>query len=132
MPDRPQLAPLVGGAHALGRIFNHVQMIPASDIHDGIHLARHARVVNHANGPRPLRNGRFNQRLVNILGIRPDIHEHRHRAAQNEGVCGGHKCIGGHDDLVSGSAVNQQGGHFQGGGSGMDEKRFFGACALYE
>ena len=110
--------------------------------------------MNHANGAGAVRDGRFYQRLVNILRIRPDIHKYRLRSPQHKSVRRGHErigrhdhlisrlnitkesrhlqcmCIGRHDNLVARAAVDQQGRHLQRGGSGMNQQNLSGAGAF--
>ncbi len=86
--------------------------------------------MNHANGAGAVRDGRFYQRLVNILRIRPDIHEYGNAAAQHKRVRRGDERIGRHDNLVARAAVDQQGRHLQCGGSGMNQQNLSGAGAF--
>ena len=132
MADGTESAPPVTGTYALGGVFNHVQMVPPGNLHNRIHLARHARIMNYADGAGAVRDSRFNQRLVNILRIRPDVHEHRNAAAQHKRVRRGDERIGRHDNLVAGAAVDQQGGHLQSRGTGMNQQGLPGPGALHE
>ena len=72
------------------------------------------------------------QPLVEVERVGPDVHEHRHRAAQHEGVGGGNEGEGRHDHLVPGLEVAQDRRHLQRGGAGMREQRAFRAEVLLE
>ena len=130
MADRAEPTPSVAGTDALGGVFNHIQAVPLGNFHDCIHFTSHTRVMNHANGAGAVRDGRFYQRLVNILRIRPDIHEYGNAAAQHKRVRRGDERIGRHDNLVAWAAVDQQGRHLQCGGSGMNQQNLSGAGAF--
>ena len=47
------------------------------DVHNGVHLAGHTGIMHRNDGFRLLRDGILDQCLVNVHGIRADIHEHR-------------------------------------------------------
>ena len=68
--------PLVAGHDALCRILHHLQPMPASDRHDGIHLARNTCIVHRHDRPGARVNGRFNQTLIKIQRVLTDIHKH--------------------------------------------------------
>ena len=55
------------------------------------------------------RDQRFQLALVQVEGIRADIHEDRPGAAQDEGIDRGNKGEGGDDDLIAGLDVQQEG-----------------------
>ena len=93
--------PLVGTHDSLCRILYHLQMMPPCNIHDHIHLTGNSRIMNHCYGLCFLRNGRLDQRLVNIHGIRPDIYKHRRGPPQYKSVCRGNKGIRGHDHFIA-------------------------------
>ena len=126
---RPQVAyaterpPLVAGHDALRRVLHHLQPMPASNRHDGIHLARDTRVVHRHDRPGARGNGRFDQALIKIQRILANIHKHRHAAAQHKSIGGGNKGKRRHDNFVARLDIQQQGRHLQGGGTGMGQKR---------
>ena len=128
VPYGAQSLSLVRGHDSLGRVLYHCQVMPLCDLHDGIHLAGHARIVHGHNGFRPLCHRSLYELLVHIHGIRPDIHEHGHSPPQHKGVRRGHKGIGRHDDLVPGAdLIHQKGSQLRGMGAGGGQQAFRGA-----
>jgi hypothetical protein len=69
--------------------------------------------VHGHDGPRARRDERFQEPLVQIQRVGPDIGEYGARAAQNEGVDGGNRRERRDDYLVAGH-IEQQRRQFQG------------------
>ena len=84
------------------------------NLHDDVHLAAHAGVVDWNDGSRPLGDRRFDQALVHVERVRPDIDEDRGRAPQDEGVCGRYERERRHDHFVA-RLHQQHGSHFERG-----------------
>ena len=115
-------APLVATHHALGGIFDDGQMVGLGNSQDRVHFTGHPCVMHGDNGPGPGSDGRFNQGLIQIIGVGPDVYEDWYSSTQGKGVGRGDEGVGGHDDLISRSNVEQQGRHLQGSGAGVGEE----------
>ena len=74
-------------------------------IEDCVHLAADTCVVHRCNGTSARRNRLFDQRLVHIDGVWPHIDKNRYAAAQHKGIGRADKCVGRHDDLVTGCNI---------------------------
>ena len=75
--------------------------VPARDRHEAAQIARHADLMHTQDGARARRDGRFDQRRVDIEGRGIDIDEDRHRAAVADGVGGRDEGVADRDDLVA-------------------------------
>lgn len=98
------------------------------DIHDGIHLAGDAGVMNRNDSSCLFGDGVLDFGLVDIHGIRADIHKNGGGTAQNKGVGGGYKSIGRHDHFISRLNICQKRGHLRrmGAGGGQESLRCAG------
>jgi len=101
-------------------------------VHNALHIATHSGIMHRHDDPGARRDGGFDEVFVNIHGVGADVNKDRQGAAQHKGVDGGDEGEAGHDELVAGLQVAEQGRHFQGGGAGMGEQRFFGAAVLLQ
>ena len=133
VPYGPQGPALIGGHDSLGRVLNHRQPMPVRDLHDRVHLAGHAGIVDGHDGPGPLRHRSLYELFVQIHGIRPDVHEHRDGSPQHESVRGGHEGEGRHDDLIPGlNPGEQQRRQLRGMGAGSGQQAFRRAGLLLD
>ncbi|MNP49829.1 hypothetical protein D3C76_1440420 [compost metagenome] len=107
MTDSAQRAAFVGGHHPLRGIFHHIQVVLFRQRHDGVHLARHAGIVYRHDGAGLVGDRRFNQRLVDVHGVRTDIHEDDFRSTQHEGVSGRDKGVARHDHFIARTDIQQ-------------------------
>jgi hypothetical protein len=78
------------------------------------------------------RDGVLDQSLVEVERVFADIDEHRHAAAQHEGVGRRDEGVRGHDDLVAGLHVHQQCRHLQRRGARVRQQRLVAAGALLD
>lgn len=131
MADSAQRASLVGGHHALRGIFHHEQIMFFGDGHDGVHFTGHARVVNRHDRARFVGDRRFNQRLINVHGVRADIHKDDFRSAQDKGVRRGNEGIARHNHFIAGLDIQQQCRHFQRCRTGRGQQHFGAAKTLF-
>ena len=74
-----------------------------------------------------VRNGLLDEFFIQIHGVRPDIHKNDNRAPEDKSVSRGGEGIGGHDHLIPGLDVAENGRHVQRGGAGGGEQRLFRA-----
>ena len=102
------------------------------DVHNGVHLAGHTGIMHRNDGFRLLRDGILDQCLVNVHGIRADIHEHRNRTAQYKGICGGYEGVSRHDHFVPGPNVTQKCCQFCRMGTGGRQQTFSGSGPLLD
>ena len=86
---------------AVGCVLDHQEVLFAGERHDRVHLAAHAGVVDRDDGFGFVGDGGFNQGFVEIEGIEADVDEHRHSAADGEGIGGGDEGVGWHDHFVN-------------------------------
>ena len=86
--DAAESSALVACHDALRGVLDDQEMMPGGDIHDRVHLAGDAGVVDRNDGPCLVGDGVLNLCLINIHGIRTDIHEDNGGAAQHKGVRG--------------------------------------------
>ena len=99
--DGTESLSLVSRHNTLSCIFNHQKIMALCDIHNSVHLACNSGIMYRNDCPGTGSNGILNQFLINIHGIRADIHENRLCSPQNKSICRGHKGVGRHDDLIS-------------------------------
>ena len=85
---------------------------------------------NDRAGPR--RDRVLDQPFVQIERILPDVDEHRHRAAQNEGIRGRYEGVGRQDHFVAAFDVQQQRRHIQRGGAGVGQQRLGAAGSFLD
>ena len=130
--DRPEITFFVGRADSLGGIFDDQQPMPPRDIHDHVHIAADAGVMNRNDHPGPGSDRLLDQTLVDIHGIRPDIDENRHAAPQDEGIRRGDKCVGRNDELIPGLNIAQNGRHLQSRRAGVRQQNFLRVEMLFQ
>ena len=112
IPDRSQRFSLIRGHHSLRSIFHHKKSVFFGNLHDLIHLAAHAGIMNHRNRFRPLRNRCFNLIFIDIHRIRANIHKHSLRSPEYKSICRGNKSVRRHNYLIPRFDIRQQSGHF--------------------
>ena len=132
MADRSERTTLVRRHQPLGRIFYHQKIVTGGDLHDGLHVAAHPRVVDRHNGLGAGGDCRLDQAFVHVERIGTDIDEDGDRAAKHEGVCRGDKSVRGHYHLVARLALSQDSGHFKGGRARMGEKGLAAAGLAFQ
>ena len=114
--DCSQCPSFIGGHHTLGSILDDLKLVPGRDIHNGIHFARDARVMDGDDGFGAAGDGCLDFGLINIHGIRTDIHKYRYGAGQNNGGRGAGKGIAGKNDFIPGFQTAENRRHFKGRG----------------
>ena len=77
----------VGGTNALGRILHNHKSMAAGDVQDGIHLAANAGIMHRNDNLGLVCDGVFDQFLVDVIGVRADIHEDQPGPTHHEGIC---------------------------------------------
>jgi len=77
-------APPVGGAMGLAGIFDHGQAMPPRNLHNRVHVATDAPVVDNEDRPGARRDSRFNAGGIEVHGRPVHIHKYRHRAVVND------------------------------------------------
>ena len=82
--------------------------MPSGYVHDRIHLTGNTRIVDGDDRPRSVRHCLFDQRLVNIHGVRPDVDKNCPGSAENKGIRGGYKCVRRHDHLIALPDIDQE------------------------
>ncbi len=130
--DRTERPALVARHHGLCGVLDHQQIVPARNVHDRVHLAADTRIVHGHDRTRALGDRRFDQALVDVQRVWPDIDEYRDRTAQHEGVGGRHKSVRGHDDLVAWFQIRQDRRHLQGCCARMRQQRLRGTGARFK
>ncbi len=124
LPEGAKGFPLIGRHDPLRGILHHDQIVPPGNIHDHIHLTAYPCIMYRCDRPGPFRNGLLDQSLINIHGIRPDIHEDHLRPAQHEGIRRGHKGIGRQDHFVPLFDICQQRRQLRRMGAGRSQQTF--------
>ena len=71
------------------------------DVHDGIHFTADTRIMNRHDGTGSGGDCCFNQVLIDVHGIRADIHKHHLCTAQYKCIGCGYEGIGRHDHLIA-------------------------------
>ena len=107
-------------------------MMAAGDVHDGVHLAGHTGVMNHADAGGLIGDGSFNFGLVDVHGVGTDVHIHHLRPPLHKSVGGGDKGEGGQDDLIPRLNVAQQRRHLQRTSARGGQQRFGRARPLLQ
>jgi hypothetical protein len=119
----------VGRAERLRRVFDEHQLSIGGDGGELVHLARDTGVVDRDDRSRVSGDRRADQRLVDREGLRMHVDEHRHRAAQDEGVGRRHEGERRHDHFVARLHLGEQRTHLQGRRSRMGQQRLAAAGA---
>jgi hypothetical protein len=90
---------------------------------DRVHLAGHARVVEHHDGLRPRRDLPSQLGFVEVQRVRTHVQEGRSAAAERKGAGRGNEGERGDDELVARPDLEQQGAHLEGvcGGWGQQD-----------
>ena len=130
--NRPQRPTFVSRHNALGRIFHHKQVMFGRQRHNSIHFAGHARVMHRHNRAGFVGDRRFNQRFVNVHGIRADINKDNFRASQHESIGRGDKRIAWHNDFIARLDIQQQCRHLKRCGAGRRQQYFLAAKMLFQ
>ncbi|MNI32681.1 hypothetical protein D3C73_866020 [compost metagenome] len=130
MTNCSQRAAFVGRHHALSGIFHHEQVVLSRQCHNGVHFAGNARVMHRYDSAGFVGDRRFNQRFVNVHGIRADIDKDDFGPTQHEGVGGGDKGVARHDHFITSLDIQQQCRHLKRGGTGGCQQHFRAAKML--
>ncbi len=125
--ERAELLAAIPAEEAVGVVLDDCHAPALSDLHDLVHLAPDARVVHRHGRPRVFGDGALELTLVEVQSVRPDVDEHRPRAAQDKRVGGGHEREGRHDHLVTRLDVEQECGHLERMGAGGGQEGFLDA-----
>ena len=88
-------------ANGTGRIFDHWQMITLGDLHNGLHVTRHAHLVYWHDGTRPGCDGCFDERGIDVISRGINVHKNRLRATVADGIGGRNERMADGDDFVS-------------------------------
>ena len=123
----PLSVPLDFRARGAGGVFDHCKVVAASDRHDGGEIAGQAHLVNHQDGLGLFGDRRFDQRRVNVVGVRIDIDEHRRRAAVEHDVGRGDVRMADRDYFIARADAGGDQGEVQAGGAIGDGDRVLGA-----
>ena len=115
----PERLTVEGRHDRLRRVLYDQQAMTRCDLEDDIHCAGDASVVHWHDGTGPRRDRRLDLLLIQVESVKTDIHEHRHRATQHEGVGGRHERVRRHDDFVARTDFGENCRHLQGGRAGM-------------
>ena len=121
--DRAQSLSLVGGHDALRGIFDNLEIMPAGYIHDCVHLAADTCVVYSHDSFGLVRDRFFDPVLIDIHGIRTDIHKYGRRAGKNDRSRRAGEGKAGQDDFIALFKAAQKRRHFKGGGAAGRQKR---------
>ena len=113
IPDSAQRTALVGTHHTVGGILHHLEAVTAGNLHNGIHLTGHARVVHNNDCFGAVSDGRLNLALINIHRVGADIHKDQPRTHQHSGGRRTGEGVAGQNHLVTGLKPAQQHGHIQ-------------------
>lgn len=105
LADGAEPLALVFGENTLRRILHDQQVMAPGDGHDFVHLTTDAGIMDREDRPCARRNRGFDQPLVDIQRVRPDIHEHRCGAPQRNRVGGGDEGEGWKNHLVAWTEV---------------------------
>jgi hypothetical protein len=87
--------------------------MPLSHLGDSVHLARNAGVVDRDDGLRAGRDRIFDDALVDVECVRPDVYEDGNRATEGDGVRRRDEREGGHDYLIARLEVEQDRRHLE-------------------
>ena len=112
-PKAPERSSAVGAEQAVGVVLDHLEPVPVRDRQDRVHLAADTRVVHGKDGPRPGRDQRLQETLVEVERVRTDVDEDRARPAQHDRVRRGDEGERRHDHLVARTEVEEQGGELE-------------------
>ncbi|MNE53085.1 hypothetical protein D3C80_1477910 [compost metagenome] len=93
--------------------------------HDLVHVASDTCIMYGYDGFGFFRDGSFNQRLVDVHGIRADIDENNLCTAQHKCICRTDEGITWHYDFVAWLNVDQQSRHFKCLGTGGCQQCLF-------
>ena len=118
MTNGSQCTPFVSGHHALSSIFHHKQIMLFRQRHNGVHFAGHTRVMDRHDNARFVGDRCFNQRFVDVHGVRANIHKNDFCATQHKGIGSGDKGVARHDHFIARLDIEQQRRHLQRSGAG--------------
>ena len=108
-----QFAAAIGAEQAVRIVFHNGDLMGARNSHDDVHLTSHAGIMNWNDRLRAPADGSFDQPLVEIQGVRPDVDEYRPRASQHKRIDSGYKGKRGHDDFIARPNIEEERRHFQ-------------------
>ena len=123
--DSSQRFPLVKSIDTLSGILDHLQIIFFRQFHNRIHLTSHTGIMNRHDGFRLFCDRRLDFCLVDIHGVRTDIHKHAGSSPENESIRRRYKRIRRHNDFIPRLDIRQISRHFQRMGTGSGKKYFF-------
>src|SRR5215472_2144758 len=132
MTNAAERPTLVGRHDPLCCILDDEEIMPMRYVHDHVHFASDAGVVNWDDGLGSWGDGCLDPGLVNIERIWPNIYKHWNSAAQHEGVRGGDKCERRHNHFVTRFDPCKDCRHFQTGSTGIGEERFARPRPFYQ
>ena len=129
--NRAQSPALIGTHDTLCRILYHLEVVTTCDVHDGIHLTSHASIVHRHNDPCSVGNGGLNFALINIHGIRANVHKHQLCARKYEGGGGAGEGKAGQNDLIARLQPTKQCSHIQCSGAAGRQKHLLRVEAFF-
>ena len=106
--ERTQGAPAPGSEEPVRVVLDDRQAVSLRHRADDVHGAAHAGVVHRHDGACARRDQRLELPFVEIEGVGADVGEHRHRAAQREGVGARDEGERGQDDFIARLEVEQK------------------------
>ena len=123
--DCSQCFSFIKSIHSLRGIFHHFQVIFFRNCHDLIHCTADACIMNRHDCFGLFCNCFLNFCLINVHGIRTDIHKHAGGSPQNKSIRGGYKGIRRHDHFISRLNIRQKRCHLQCMGTGSCQQYVF-------
>ena len=121
------LAALIGGAEALGGVFDHRQAVAGGDGVDGVQVRRLAVEADGQDGLGAGAELGLDEAGVDVAGLGFDVDEHWGGADQDDDFGGGDEGEGGGDDLVPGADAKGHQADEQGLGTAGDGDAVAGA-----
>jgi len=114
MPYRSKRSTFVRTLKTLRCIFNDKQVVTLGNVHNDIHLTRHSGIMHGNNRLSLGRNRFFNQTLIDIHGLWPNVHKYNSCTPKCESIRSAHKRVTGHDNLIALFDVQQNRCHLKG------------------
>lgn len=100
------------------RVFDDDEIVRAGDGEDGIHVGGQAEEVDGHDGARPGRDGGFEQRGIDVVGDRVDVHKNGLGADVSDRASSRDETEGRGDDFISLADTGAQEGEDRGVGAG--------------
>lgn len=125
--DGPEGGALVRAHDALRRVLDDQEPVTAGDVHDHVHLARDAGIVDRHYHARAVGYGRLDLGLVDVHGVGADVDEDEPRPGEDERRGGGGEGEARQDDLVARLKLAEQRRHLERRGARGGEQRLLGA-----